>query len=508
MIWRIERSSATTGRQFGRKARAHHDALAGGLGLQLGDAARHEPVQVHPREGELHAAGADPGEVEQAGEQADHVVARDVDVLDVVPVALVADRPEALLEHDLGKTQDGIERRADLVADLGQEIRALGARLLGGALGRRQFALRLLEGGDVAQHGAIFALRALSDAPDRHEERDDAALADAAQNLATVVEEARHAVVSEPLEIFERREMALGGQQGGQTFARDFVLVVAEQRLRRSVERQDAALLVQHEDAVGGGVQDGGQLADAGFAGAQLEFERARTLRRIVVGQPAHQHQARREAVPLDRGQAHFDRQAFAAPVRQRQGRAAVLRPGPGRRAAAEQPSNAPVHPEMFDIAVIGEIEQNPVGEERRVAPVDQDAERQPLEHAQGVEFDRRSGAERSDVGERPRPPAGLGIGTSGLVVETRSERARDLAKCAALGVREAGQVGVVVSRRHVRRGGSRFLGRRPDGGQDQIRADRRRRRPVAGGAIPLTLDRLGVSGRGIGQATRTKHLC
>ena len=38
------------------------------------------------------------------------------------PVAVVADRAEALVHHDFGKADDRIERRADLVADLGEEF--------------------------------------------------------------------------------------------------------------------------------------------------------------------------------------------------------------------------------------------------------------------------------------------------------------------------------------------------------------------------------------------------
>ena len=42
--------------------------------------------------------------------------------LHVLAVALVADRAELLLHHHLGEADDGVERRADLVADLGEEI--------------------------------------------------------------------------------------------------------------------------------------------------------------------------------------------------------------------------------------------------------------------------------------------------------------------------------------------------------------------------------------------------
>ena len=41
---------------------------------------------------------------------------------EILPVALVADRAELFLRHDLGKADDGVERRSDLVADLGEEV--------------------------------------------------------------------------------------------------------------------------------------------------------------------------------------------------------------------------------------------------------------------------------------------------------------------------------------------------------------------------------------------------
>jgi hypothetical protein len=44
----------------------------------------------------------------------------------IVAVAVIADRPETLARHHVGKADDGVERRADLVADAGEEIGLLG----------------------------------------------------------------------------------------------------------------------------------------------------------------------------------------------------------------------------------------------------------------------------------------------------------------------------------------------------------------------------------------------
>jgi hypothetical protein len=54
-----------------------------------------------------------------------------VDVLEVLAVALVADRSEALLHHHFGEAEDGVEGVADLVADAGEKLRLGGGRGVG-----------------------------------------------------------------------------------------------------------------------------------------------------------------------------------------------------------------------------------------------------------------------------------------------------------------------------------------------------------------------------------------
>ena len=45
-----------------------------------------------------------------------------MDVLDIALVARIADGAEPLLQHQLGEADDRVERRAHLVADLGEEV--------------------------------------------------------------------------------------------------------------------------------------------------------------------------------------------------------------------------------------------------------------------------------------------------------------------------------------------------------------------------------------------------
>ncbi len=78
--------------------------------------------QIDRGEVELELAGLDLGDVEEVVEQAERIEPTLMDVLDIAPVACVADGTEPFLQHQLGEAEDRIERRADLVADLGEEI--------------------------------------------------------------------------------------------------------------------------------------------------------------------------------------------------------------------------------------------------------------------------------------------------------------------------------------------------------------------------------------------------
>ena len=118
-------------------------------------------------EGEVELAGLDLGKVEQVVEQRDQMRSGDVDVLEIVAVALVADRAEVLGHDHLGETGDGVERRADLVADLGEEIRLFGCRLVRLALGRPQLFLGLVQGLKPGLEFADLALGGIERGRDR-----------------------------------------------------------------------------------------------------------------------------------------------------------------------------------------------------------------------------------------------------------------------------------------------------------------------------------------------------
>src|SRR5258708_27671977 len=132
-----------------------------------------------------------------------------LDILQIFAVAIVADRPETLLAHDVGEADDGVQGRADFVAYLGEKIGFGGARLLGLALRFEQFLFRALPLGNVAENRAKF-LAVVADTAYRHEKRNKAALAHLADYFAAVVQEACDTVGGESFEIFGRRAMAFG----------------------------------------------------------------------------------------------------------------------------------------------------------------------------------------------------------------------------------------------------------------------------------------------------------
>ena len=113
--------------------RPHADAL-GDVGGQLDPlvvgAGRYDPHGVVEEaaepdllEVETDAAGLDLRHVEDVVDDVEQVLAALVDVLAVVAILVAADRAEHFRLHDLGEADDGVERRAQLVAHIGEEAR-------------------------------------------------------------------------------------------------------------------------------------------------------------------------------------------------------------------------------------------------------------------------------------------------------------------------------------------------------------------------------------------------
>ncbi len=92
-------------------------------------------VEADISEGQVELAGLDLRQIEQVVEQRHQMHAGGVDILDVIPIALVAERAEAFRRDHLGKTGDCVERRADFVTDFADKLgfgRGRFLRLAGG----------------------------------------------------------------------------------------------------------------------------------------------------------------------------------------------------------------------------------------------------------------------------------------------------------------------------------------------------------------------------------------
>ncbi len=96
-IWRIERASATTGGRLGASDVRMMMRSRLACGCIIATHWLRDVVEIHAGERQIELAGLDLGEVEQIVDQRDQVRAGSVNVLEIVPVALVADRPEALV---------------------------------------------------------------------------------------------------------------------------------------------------------------------------------------------------------------------------------------------------------------------------------------------------------------------------------------------------------------------------------------------------------------------------
>ena len=96
-------------------------ALAGGLADHL-HAVLDDVGHVDVVDVERHAAGLDLGHVEDVVDDLEQIGAAAVDVAGIFLIFGVAERAEQTLLHHLGEADHGVERGAQLVADIGEEL--------------------------------------------------------------------------------------------------------------------------------------------------------------------------------------------------------------------------------------------------------------------------------------------------------------------------------------------------------------------------------------------------
>ena len=99
-----------------------HQALTTGALANQRHAVVEQHRQARAREVELHAAGLDLRQVEDVVDKREQMVARGVNVAQVLEL-LVVDLAKHLLAQHLGEADDRVERRAQLVRHVGEELR-------------------------------------------------------------------------------------------------------------------------------------------------------------------------------------------------------------------------------------------------------------------------------------------------------------------------------------------------------------------------------------------------
>ena len=290
-------------------------------------------VGVDRRELELQLACLDPGEIEQVVGEAHDVSRRRVDVADVVLVAVVADRSEPLLHHHFGETENRVQRRAHLVADAGEEFGLARVGLHGGVARRLQRAFGRLRRPEIAQRRAIARRRVGGDET-RQGQRERKRLAAPVAAGELLAAARRRLIAPHALEARRRFALALRREQGEEAFARHFLGVVAEQGLGAAAHGEDAARLVERDDAVGGRIEQRLEIA-------RLAFEIAHPLLIFDLARAAQRQQRRRRAVPFDRVGQRIDGDQLAARRDQRNGAAFA----DSARVCASRPRNMRLRP-------------------------------------------------------------------------------------------------------------------------------------------------------------------
>src|SRR6185437_1675957 len=122
----VEREAVADDRGAAGRAERQRDALAL---RQRREAARRGGEQLVGAELFFLQRAAPPfelGIVEDRGKEAQEPLARGADRFHIFGITVVAERAVSLVPHQLGKADDVVERRADLVAQVGEE-RGLGA---------------------------------------------------------------------------------------------------------------------------------------------------------------------------------------------------------------------------------------------------------------------------------------------------------------------------------------------------------------------------------------------
>ena len=151
-----------------------------------------------------------------------------MDVLEIVLVALVADRAETLLHHHFGEAQNGLQGSADFVADLGEKVGLRRARGLGGVACSGEPPLGLALAGEIAHESAKIRGLVRADPSQRQRQRNRTAAAIAPDCLQRSKGRFGFSGAAQGFEPCGCLRVTLRREQHQDALARDLVLVVAE----------------------------------------------------------------------------------------------------------------------------------------------------------------------------------------------------------------------------------------------------------------------------------------
>ena len=267
-LTQAQRVADQAGRHFGREFEHQFERLLlGALGQQVDDVVEHG-LELELDLLQAHAVGLDLGEIQDIVDHAEQVLARDLDLVQMVELLR---RHRGLLQQ-VGHADHGIHRRADLVAHVGQEIGLGMRRLLGQFLGLAHRLERLALGRDVLHH-AEEALLWLVGIDRLHRQAGPETAAVLAHQLTLVNE----AVLLEQHRGQARAEFGksrLVGIEDADAAAQHLAQAVAEHMLQGAVATVDQMILDRHQSRRRG-IEDrqllGAGLAQRGGRGLELD---------------------------------------------------------------------------------------------------------------------------------------------------------------------------------------------------------------------------------------------
>ena len=374
-----------------RQRGAHDDTPLARLRLHDRQALLGYVVEIDLPEGQVHLAGLDLRQVQKIVEQAHQVLAGGVDIAQILAIALRSDGTEAFFQHHLRKPDDGVERRANLVAHTGQEVGLVRVRLFGGVTRGDQVVFGLLEGGKVPEHRAVGGRLVVCQAAERHEDGHQPPLCRQAFHLAAFVEQRKPALAGDILKVIERDLAAVLGEQETERPPFQILHRITHKGLRRLVDVLDGSLAVQRHDPVARKIDDRLQFADArahqsqGFVlvqglgsglGGGLGSGLVGDLAGMVGAMTLAQRQERgRAPIPPHALQPAGHRHAGAVGLHQRHG--AVLR----RETLGEKGLDAAIGFQRLQAVQAGHLKGCAVGVKNGLFAIDDDAKRQPVEH-------------------------------------------------------------------------------------------------------------------------------